>query len=131
MIRPLRRYHAGAFAMLAVLLPGVVAAGLLARKPLAIPAAAPERITLRAPSGVELVADAREMWGAAVDLPDPLVYWTEAYGSDNMRLLGSLEAARKHGLEIPAGAHGRGWLVLYSLAQRRAAARAPAPKEMP
>jgi hypothetical protein len=135
MIQPLRRTHRIAFALLTAALPAVFVAGLAARRPPAPAERVSDRISLMLASGTEVVADARELWGAAVDAPDPLVYWIEDSPPGNSlpanaRLLGSLAFARRAHLEVPAGS-GRGYLILYSLAWRKVVASAPVSKEMP
>ena len=121
MIQPLRRVHRACFFGLALVVPVVFEAGLAARRPLPPVERISDRITLTLANGTEMVADARELWGAAVDAPDPLVYW-------NGRLLGSLAQARREGLRVPGG---QGSLVLYSLGWRRQVGKAQVPKEMP
>jgi|SRR6478672_4312345 len=121
MIQPLRRVHRASFIALAVILPALFAAGLAARRPLPPAERVSDRITLTLPSGTEVVADARELWGSGVDAPDPLVYW-------NDRLLGSLAQARRDGLTVPGG---QGSLVLYSLGWQKQVARRSVPNEMP
>jgi hypothetical protein len=88
-----------------------------------------DRINLRLPNGTEMVVDSRELWGKAVDAPDPLVYWTRtAAGLFGAQLVGSLQRGRRTDLALPASG---GYLTLYSLAHREVLATAPAPKEMP
>jgi hypothetical protein len=135
MIQPLRRAHRITFALLTAALPAVFVAGLTARRPQAPAERVSDRISLVLASGTEVVADARDLWGTAVDAPDPLVYWSERSPARdslpaNARLLDSLAFARRAHLQVPAGA-GRGYLILYSLAWRKVVASAPAPKEMP
>jgi hypothetical protein len=129
MIQPLRRYHRFAFLSLSAALPVLFVAGLALR-----PAAAPserilDRITLIMPSGTELVADARELWGSAVDEPDPLVYWTvgDPASIRDARFLGSLDLGRGRGLRVPEPV---GYLVLYSPAHAKVLWGAAVPKEM-
>ena len=132
MIQPLRRYHRIALFALSVLLPVLFGAGLIARRPLINVEANSDRINLKMPNGTVMVADARELWGKAVDDPDLLVYWTEnetqlAAPAANAQLLGSLESGRHGVLRVPRG----GYLTLYSLAYQKAVAQARVPKEMP
>lgn len=97
-----------------------------------------DRITLRLPNGTEMVADSRELFGNAVDAPDPLVYWAPEAGAGagrgpgnsprEARLVGSLQRGRRAVLAVPASG---GYLILYSLAHREVLATALAPKEMP
>lgn len=136
MIQPLRDLHRRSFVLLAVALPTLFIAGLLVRRPLVPPERVSDRISLVLPSGAEAVVDSRELWGSAVDDPDPLVYWTAASASPDSlpgdaRLLGSLDAARHGHITVPADTGGRGYLILYSLAWRKPVARASVPKEMP
>ena len=136
MTQPLRSAHRLSFLLLSVLLPALLVAGLLARRPLVRAEPASDRITLRMPNGTELVADSRELWGAFVDSPDLLVYSTEAPTMlealpVTAHLLGSLAAARKGGLRVPGSNGEQGYLILYSLAWQKPVALAPFPKEMP
>jgi hypothetical protein len=88
-----------------------------------------DRMTLRLPNGTEMVADSRELWGKAVDAPDPLIYWTRTPATlSGAQLVGSLHRGRRTVLALPASG---GYLILYSLAHREVLATAPAPKEMP
>src|SRR5258706_11822650 len=77
MIQPLRRCHRFTFFALAVLLPALFGAGLIARRPLVNVEATSDRINLIMPNGTAMVADARDLWGKAVDDPDLLVYWNQ------------------------------------------------------
>jgi hypothetical protein len=136
MIQPLRRYHRYSFLALALLLPAIFAAGLAARRPLVHVKPAPDRVHFTLPSGTAVVTDPRELWGSAVDDPDPLLYWTAdepdlASLPANARLLGSLDSARRDSLRIPPSKKTRGYLILYSLAWQKPVARAAVPKEMP
>ena len=130
MTRPLRRAHRYVWIALGGILPALVAAGLALRPPQAPEERLADRITLRLPNGTEMVADTRELWGSAVDAPDPLVYWsqTPAKSLDGAKPVGSLARGRRSALALPAKG---GYLVLYSLAHREVLASAPAPKEMP
>jgi len=136
MIQPLRRYHRYAFLALAPLLPAIFAAGLAARRPLIAITPAADRIHLTLASGTAIVTAPRELWGTAVDDPDPLIYWT-AEEPDitalpaNARFLGSLASARRAPLHLPPDSQSRGYLILYSLAWQKPVARALVPKEMP
>ena len=97
-----------------------------------------DRITLRLPNGTEMVADGRELWGGAVDAPDPLIYWVAGAGASARRgpggpphdaqFVGALARGRQAALALPASG---GYLLLYSLAHRETLASAPTPKEMP
>ena len=132
MIQPLRRYHRFSFLALAVLIPVLFGAGLLARRPLVSVEATSDRINLIMPSGTAMIADSRELWGKAVDGPDLLVYWTEDEPGlsslpANAQLLGSLESGRQAALRVPRGGH----LTLYSLAYQKPVAKAKVPREMP
>jgi len=89
-----------------------------------------DRITIRLPNGTEMVADSRELFGNAVDAPDPLIYWskTSAGWPVGAQAVGSLRRGRREVLTLPASG---GYLFLYSLSHREVLATAPAPKEMP
>lgn len=129
MTRPLRRAHRYAWIALGGILPAL-AAGLALRPPQAPEERLVDRITLMLPNGTEIVADIRELWGSAVDAPDPLVYWSEtpAKSLAGAKPIGSLAHGRRSELALPAKG---GYLLLYSLAHREVLASAPAPKEMP
>ncbi len=132
MIQPLRRCHRFTFFALAVLLPALFGAGLIARRPLVNVEATSDRINLIMPNGTAMVADARDLWGKAVDDPDLLVYWNQnetqtAALPANAQLLGSLESGRHGVMRVPRG----GYLTLYSLAYQKAVAQARVPREMP
>lgn len=132
MILPLRRRHRLAFFALSMLLPVLFLTGLVTRSPLVTAEPVSERIILVVPSGAQVIADARELWGNAIDSPDLLVYWSghdPALGSlpASAHLVGSLDLGRHAGLKIP----DKGHLILYSLAHQRPLAKAPVPKEMP
>jgi hypothetical protein len=81
------------------------------------------------PNGTEMAADSRELWGNAVDEPDPLVYWTNRQSANlsEARLVGTLDQGRRLGLHIPSAG---GFLILYSLAHQKLLATAPMPKEV-
>jgi hypothetical protein len=130
MTRPLRRAHRYIWLGLSGVLPTLLMAGLVLRPPQAPEERVMDRITLRLPNGTEMVADSRELWGNAVDAPDPLVYWSKTFAASvaEARLVGSLTHGRRAVLSVPAAG---GYLILYSLAHREVLARAPAPKEMP
>jgi len=130
MIRPLRRTHRYVWIALAGILPALVAAGLALRPPQAPEERLADRITLTLPNGTEMVADTRELWGSAVDAPDPLVYLSEtpAKSLAGAKPIGSLAHGRRSALELPAKG---GYLLLYSLTNQEVLASAPVPKEMP
>ena len=130
MTRPLRRAHQSIWLALAAILPALLAAGLALRPPQGMDERVVDRITLRLPNGTEMVADSRELWGSAVEMPDPLVYWskTAAKSLAEARLVGSLQQGRRAALPLPVSS---GYLLLYSLAHREVLASAPTPKEMP
>jgi hypothetical protein len=121
-----------------VTLPALLAAGLVLRPSQTPDERVIDRITLRLPNGTEMVADSRELFGNAVDAPDPLVYWAPEAGQGDgrgpggppreARLVGSLQRGRRAVLRVPATG---GYLVLYSLAHHEVVATAPALKEMP
>lgn len=129
MTRPLRRAHRSTWLGLGVILPALLTAGLVLRPPQAPEERLTDRITLRLANGTEMLADSRELWGDAVDAPDPLVYWSrDSAGTPvNSQLIGSLERGRRAALPLPEGG---GYLVLYSLAHSKALATAPAPREI-
>ena len=128
--RPLRRAHRYVWIALGGILPALVVAGLALRPPQAPEERLADRITLMLPNGTEMVADTRELWGSAVDAPDPLVYWSETLARSlaGAKPIGSLAHGRRSALALPAKG---GYLLLYSLAHREVLASAPAPKEMP
>ena len=130
MTRPLRRAHQSIWLALAAALPTLLAAGLALRSPQATEERIMDRITFRLPNGTEMVADSRELWGNAVDAPDPLVYWSKTSDKSlaGAQLAGSLPRGRQAALSLPASG---GYLLLYSLAHREVLASAPTPKEMP
>ena len=130
MTRPLRRAHRYVWVALGGILPALVAAGLALRPPQAPEERLADRITLMLPNGTEMVADTRELWGSAVDAPDPLVYWSEtpARSLAGAKPIGSLAHGRRSALALPAKG---GYLLLYSMAHREVLASASAPKEMP
>ena len=129
MTRPLRRAHRWIWLALAAL-PTLVVAGLALRPPQVADERVMDRITLRLPNGTEMVADSRELWGSAVDAPDPLVYWSDAAAKSlaGAQGMGSLHQGRRAALPVPASG---GYLLLYSLAHQEVLASAPAPNEMP
>jgi hypothetical protein len=129
MTRPLRRAHRYLWIALGGVLPALVAAGLALRPPQAPEERLTDRITLVLPNGTEMVADSHDLWGSAVEAPDPLVYWSETSAKSlaGARPIGSLAHGRRSALAVPA----KGYLLLYSLAHREVLASAPAPKEMP
>jgi hypothetical protein len=130
MTRPLRRAHRSIWLALAAALPTLLAGGLAFRPPQITEERVMDRITFRLPNGTEMVTDSRELWGSAVDAPDPLVYWSKGVPNSiaEAYLVGSLQEGRRAVLPLPAG---RGYLLLYSLAHREVLASAAAPKEMP
>ena len=138
MTRPLRRAHRSIWLALAAALPTLLAAGLAFRPPQAADERVMDRITLRLPNGTEMVADSRELWGSAVDAPDPLIYWVADAGGGagrgpggpphDVQFVGALARGRQAVLALPASG---GYLLLYSLAHREVLASAPTPKEMP
>ena len=130
MTRPLRRVHRSIWLVLAAALPALLALGLALRPPQVMDERVMDRISLRLPNGTEMVADSRELWGNAVDMADPLVYWSEASAKPiaETRLVGSLQQGRRAVLPLPASG---GYLLLYSLAHQEVLASAPTPKEMP
>ena len=130
MTRPLRRAHRYVWVGLGGIVPTLLAAGLALRPPLAPEERVTDHITLVLPNGTEMVADSHDLWGSAVDAPDPLVYWSEtsARSLAGAKPIGSLAYGRRSALALPAKG---GYLLLYSLAHREVLASAPVPKEMP
>jgi len=138
MTRPLRRAHRSIWLALAAALPTLLAAGLALRPPQATDERIMDRITFRLPDGTEMVADSRELWGIAVDAPDPLIYWAAEAGGGagrgtggpphDAQFVGALARGRQAALSLPRSG---GYLFLYSLGHREVLARAPTPKEMP
>jgi hypothetical protein len=130
MTRPLRRAHRSIWLALAAALPTLLAAGLALRPPQAPEERIMDRITFRLPDGTEMVADSRELWGSAVDAPDPLVYWSQTPDKSlaGAQLAGSLPQGRQAVLLLQKSG---GYLLLYSLAHGEVLASAPTPKEMP
>jgi len=130
MTRPLRQAHRFIWLVLAAALPSLLAAGLAPRPAQVADERVIDRITLRLPNGTEMVADSRELWGNAVDAPDPLVFWsdTAAKSIANAQLAGSLQQGRRAAIPVPSSG---GYLLLYSLAHREVLSSARAPKEMP
>ncbi len=130
MTRPLRRAHRSIWLALSAVLPSLLAAGLALRPAPVADERMTERITFRLPNGTEMVADSRELWGNAVDAPDPLIYWSET-GTKSIaeaQLAGSLHQGRRAAIPVPSSG---GYLLLYSLAHREVLASAPTPQEMP
>ena len=130
MTRPLRRVHRYVWFGCGLALPGLLAAALILRPHGAPDEHVADRIMFRLPDGAEMVADSRELWGKAVDAPDPLIYWSANSGAspETARLVGPLARGRHAVLDMPAA---DGYLILYSLAHREVLASAPAPKEVP
>lgn len=130
MTRPLRRAHRYIWVALGGVLPTLLAAGLLLRPPQVPDERVLDRITFGLPNSTEMVADSRELWGNAVDVPDPLIYWskTPVKSLEGATLAGSLARGRRATLPLPASG---GYLLLYSLAHQEVVAIAPAPKEVP
>jgi hypothetical protein len=114
---------------LAGALPALLTAGLALRPPQAPDARVNDRLTFALPNGTEMVVEARDLWGNAVNAPDPLIYWsgTPAQSVAGARFLASLGRARRTMVPLPASG---GYLLLYSLAYRQVLASAPSPKEM-
>lgn len=141
MIQPLRTVHRHAFTVLAVLLPGVLIAGLWARhsRPNWNPTAAEREPTLRViavkdglwekyPIRTALVEDPqskavslRLQLPADLNEPDLLLYWADQEEQGpalpaNARLLGAYATGK--GVSLPQDAASGGRLFLYSLAHR-------------
>ena len=140
MIRPLRKRHRVTMVLLAVALPALLAAGLMARRPVpaveTLPegidpgatAGAPRTVTnleggglvsmqlIEAPSGVSVTLEVEGVRGR----PEWLVYWTPGTGSpggrlpDEAWLLGALEENRLNRFDLPEAAPGPvGRVILY------------------
>jgi hypothetical protein len=130
MTRPLRRAHRCIWLALAAALPSLLAAGLALRPAQVADERVMDRITVRLPNGTEMVADSRELWGNAVDAPDPLIYWSDSATKSiaGAHLAGTLQQGRRAAIPVPSSG---GYLLLYSLAHREVLASAPTPEEMP
>jgi hypothetical protein len=127
MIAPLRRTHRRTFALLAVALPLVFAAGLAARRP--PPAGSPLALegatsrngafVLRVSSDLHIRAEPRALH------PDPLLYWSETAPADELpagaQLLGPLTARARYRLPTASG-----YVILYSGGHGRVVDFAPA-----
>ena len=143
MIHPLRTTHCSMFLALALFLPVLFVSGLFSRhkwptKP------TPDSIQLRADEvavseqtanlngrkfAVRIFADRSNQDELEIQLsptlslviPDVLVYWSETEStpelSANARLLGPFSPTDHY--RLPAEARGRGFIVLYSLAQKQ------------
>jgi len=143
MIRPLRQRHRVIVCTLGVLLPVAFAAGLVARKPIPVPATVPSGLAGQRNDFGKVVWTKADIWpgqrvitslrqdstgSVAVELmirdlakPDVLVYWAAGKEAaveglpDNARLLGAL--SNHSPLPIPADVRGKsGRFLLYSLA---------------
>ena len=140
MIRPLRRRHRVTMVLLAVALPAILAAGLIARRPVpaveTLPdgvdegalAGVPRMVThldggglvsmhlIEAPSGISVALEVEGVRGR----PEWLVYWSPESSSpggrlpDGAWLLGALEENRRNLFDLPETAAGPvGRVILY------------------
>lgn len=122
MIAPLRNTHRRTFALLAILVPAVLAIGVAARHPTpTLLKRTTEGVVLR--SGAEhfnvLVSrDRRASVHMLTPSPDPLLYWASAAPTsdvpDNAMLIGPADPNVAYDLPREAG-----FLVLYSGGHRR------------
>ena len=138
MIRPLRTAHRRAFVALAFVLPALLAAGLVARRPLR-----PSRLQVPLPSSAYLVRKSDILWqthtiqttfysdsnrpediqvslhpAKELNEPDLLLYWSvEQPTRDSLpaaaQFLGPFAAGKTFGL--PLSVNRTGYLVLFSL----------------
>lgn len=150
MIAPLRRRHRWMITGLACVVPMVVFAALSQRpgvdlqRPATVPASAPE-------PGQQQVLESLfddpslegRLWqeaGAAVlqvtasaapTRPDPLVYWSPSAPAVTLPadavLLGPLPSRGPRLYELPPGADGGSFLILYSLAHQEVVSQTPLP----
>jgi hypothetical protein len=138
MIQPLRTIHRKAFFCLAMLLPVLLAAGVLKRHPWADAGSNDEKL----PNGSVLAEQTMTFDGQniAIDVyetsahpvtvefaesqplvaPDVLVYWSEVGSTTALpsyaQLLGVFSPETKY--IVPLGGRARGYLILYSAARR-------------
>jgi hypothetical protein len=125
MIRPLRRDHQLAFGVLSLLLPILFIAGLVLRRPIPRVSQLPGQFFPTSnvaegggPDSVDLNSLRKS------DVPDPLVYWSRERPTgnepgNNAVLLGALSSWIGMGSLLPANAGEEGYLIIYSLAQKR------------
>ena len=142
MIAPLRKAHRASFRALALLLPALFVASLVARHPPATMASLPgELADWSVPSAVSAELELRLVEGdpaaievlhpAAWDAADALLYWSpSATGDgtgvpDDAILLGSLRPGgpRRFELETPSGATGLALVYDLAKGERIASAR--------
>lgn len=139
MIRPLRKLHRFTFYILAVLLPVIFIAGLAVRRPIPPSPSQPVVDQTGAARSASGEAGAPAASGEeAIDLnelrasgaPDPLIYWSREQPqgdqlSQDAVLLGALSnlqgasSVRPRDLLPPAARESDGYLIIYSLANRR------------
>ena len=146
MIQPLRTAHRRVFIVLAVLLPAIIAGGLIARRHNAIPASTSPGV-LQDVAGIDLASATWDKnscvtkfyWDAAHEIkvrisfnparelqdPDLLLYWANAGAVpadlSNAALLGPFHAGEAYSIPPKQVA---GYLILYSLAHRTIVDRA-------
>lgn len=146
MIRSLRRRHRQVFLVLAVVLPLLFAAGLVARRTVPVAEAPPVKLPTASDrpglvawdeAGLRLGSGADYLdvvpTGAA-EFPDILLYWSpdppeaDTPGSQAF-LLGAIDGVRAQRCSLPDFAREvDGYLIAWSLAHRRAIAVRPWPK---
>ena len=145
MIQPLRTAHRAVFLALALFLPVLFVSGLLSRHkwPPAPTQNARQSVTSGGlisqqtvmPNGKKIdirifvnktIQNAPEIQlipASPLVAPDILVYWSETEPksglSANARLLGAFTPTQRYRLPAEAGGHARGYVVLYSLAQKQ------------
>ena len=125
MIRPLRRDHQLAFVVLTLLLPALFIAGLALRRPIPRAGELPGQFLPTSniiEGGGQGSLDLNSLRKSNV--PDPLVYWSRERPSgnepgNNAVLLGALSSWVGMGSLLPADAGEEGYLIVYSLAQKR------------
>jgi hypothetical protein len=125
MIRQLRRDHQLAFIFLALLLPILFVAGLALRRPMPRASKLPGQFLPTSniiEGGGEGTLDLNSLRKS--DVPDPLIYWSRERPSGNdpgnkAVLLGALSSWVGMGSLLPANAGEEGYLIVYSLAQKR------------
>ncbi|MCW5967479.1 MAG: hypothetical protein KIT57_03130 [Blastocatellales bacterium] len=146
MISSLRRHHRQAFLVLAVVLPLIFAAGLLVRRSAPVAEAPPVKLpTASDRSGLVAWDEAGLRLGSGADyldvvptgaagFPDILLYWSpgspeaDTPGSHAI-LLGPIDGVRAQRFPLPDFAREfDGYLIVWSLAHRRAVAVRAWPK---
>lgn len=145
MIQPLRRLHRGMASAMALAIPVVIAAGIMARQPAPGPASVPSELDIPN-DGIRTLFAADDLWRRTriatrililpgdpdqrwVELepleefsqPDLLLYWSVARPrellSPESRLLGALRGRGRQRFSVPDAVNLReGYLILYDLA---------------